>query len=254
MWLVFIKNSVFILIALPMLLSCKQNNRELSKIYLASSLAPMTKDFEALSTPNINFDLVYLSSSAIAKQLEQGAPCDVAMVADEVWSEYLIKKGLVEPRVHFVASNRLVLAGRQKNSLKPVHEMLFGLAPTDKLIIADPDFVPLGSYTKEALVSLGLWPLVSNRLIKAHSARAAGLLLEQQAASVAILFRTDAINNSAVHIVSTIDPSLHRPIRYYVLTCKGARKERATYVKNEVLSPSFQNTLMKKGFDVSQNR
>src|SRR3546814_14489450 len=54
--------------------------------------------------------LSFAGSSALARQIEAGAPADLFISADEGWMDYVAQKGLIQPqtRPSFLA-NRLVL-------------------------------------------------------------------------------------------------------------------------------------------------
>lgn len=214
-------------------------------LYLASSLAVLFDDIQRLSGGQIN--TIFLSSSAIARQITQGAPCDAAIVADETWQNYLIQQGVVETTIQLFAHNSLVLVGP-----KSVHPQQFetalNLIPQDqRLIIGDPEFVPLGAYTKEALAKVGGFARLQGRLMRAHSARHAGLLLEQKASSWAVVYRTDVIPEG-MHVVATIDPALHRPIAYPFLRCKKARPHQLKVLLQLIFSPALRQQMSAKGF------
>src|SRR3954447_4080861 len=52
----------------------------------------------------------YAATSLLAKQIEEGAPADVFVAADEQWMDYLAKRRLIAPASRVdVVGNRLVL-------------------------------------------------------------------------------------------------------------------------------------------------
>lgn len=248
MWWVWVKNNRFIVLTLTLssLLACKPN-QQVARVYLASSLAPLAKDLEEVAKDKMALDLMFVSSSAIAKHIEQSAPCDLAIVADDRWGEYLLAKGLVSKEQAIFARNNLVIASLKKSPRVSANEALALVSSKQKLIIADPDFVPLGVYTKEVLENLGLFNRLSDFLVKASSARHARLLLEQGAAPLAILYQTD-VGDKKIHIVSQIEPMLHRPIHYPLLVCKEARIALVNRLKQLIFSDQFSQRLIEKGF------
>lgn len=284
MWWASIKNS-FLIALLVSALACQRSAPPAARLYLASSLMPLADDIERMAKDKLPIDLIFLSSSVIAKQIEQGAPCEAAILADDRWRDHLLASGFVTDQVRVVASNTLVLAGLAKaerpqdqigsalssprsgidldSGLRGNDNLIFGsdnlisvngitarLRQVDtahKLIIADPDFVPLGAYTKEVLLKLGLYEKLAPYFLLTHSARQASLLLEQGAAPLAILYRTEAINDK-IHVLAFIDASLHRPIEYPLLVCKKAQRDRVNAVETIIFSQSFKEALAAKGF------
>lgn len=240
MWWGSIKNSLFL--ALVFLCSCKRHEERGAILYLASSLLPLKTTIERGAKKPL--ELKFLNSAAIAQQIAQGAPCDAVVVADEEWSTFLLKKNLVAPDVKIFATNALVVASNKTISAVAPIEDLFKL---EKIILADPSFVPLGRYSKAALEKLGIFHMVKTRLILAHSAQMAVLLLEQGAANFALLYRSD-IDNKKIFAVAPIDAQLHPPILYPFLVCQGAQAGHAREITALLMSKTIQETLKEKGF------
>ncbi|HXW59978.1 MAG TPA: molybdate ABC transporter substrate-binding protein [Myxococcota bacterium] len=239
MWWALIKSS-----ALVIFLACNNKSSSSLNLYLAGSLLPL-KDalLKASSNPlNLNFQ----SSSVIAQQIVAGAPCDAAIVADEAFKEYLIKKEAVLDQGRIVAYNALIVASQKKPaSFKNAAEFFTELGER-KLIIADPAFVPLGSYSKEALINLGVYRRLQKNLVMAHSAQNAAMLLNSGIAPYAILYASDVSEN--IHRVLAIDLKLHKPIVYPFLRCKIANKDKAEAIYALFNSPVVQQALKDKGF------
>src|SRR5580700_3656438 len=139
-------------------------------IYLASSLSILKDDIAALAPKDFKIDLVFQSSSVIAKQIAFGAPCELAIVADERWRDYLLNSKVAKAHALPLAQNALVIAGVSTRASNNLSELL-SPKTASKLIIADPEYVPLGSYAKEALLASGHYEAWKDRLILAHSAR-----------------------------------------------------------------------------------
>jgi molybdate transport system substrate-binding protein len=155
----------------------------------------------------------YAASSALARQIEAGAPAQVFISADTEWMDYLEKKQRLAAGTRTnLLGNRLVWivpAGR-----KPRGNPLAALGPNDRLAMADPQHVPAGKYAKAALLSMGAWDSVSRRIAAAENVRAALALVVRAEAPLGIVYETDAFAEPRVSIAGRIDARLHAPIIY----------------------------------------
>src|SRR5207249_8207094 len=151
----------------------------------------------------------YAASSALARQIEAGAPAQVLISADLEWMNYLEKKTLLRRNL---LGNRLVWivpAGRPL-----LAEPLQALGARDRLALADPQHVPAGKYAKTALEKMGEWSKVSGRIAAAENVRAALALVARGEAPLGIVYETDALAEPKVVVAGRIDPKLHPPIVY----------------------------------------
>src|SRR5580698_10887963 len=145
------------------------------------------------------------ASSALAKQIEAGAPADVFFSADLEWMDYLQQRNLLRPNSrHDVVLNRLVLIAPadSKISVKiaPKFDLLKALGD-GKLVTGDPDSVPVGKYAHAALEKLGVWEKVSDRLVRAENVRSALAFVARGEAQLGIVYQTDAMAEKRVRIV-----------------------------------------------------
>jgi len=86
------------------------------------------------------------ASSALAKQIEAGAPADVFFSADLEWMDYLDQKKLLKPGTrHNVVGNALVLIAPADSTVavKLKKGVDFG---SGKIATGDPDSVAVGRY------------------------------------------------------------------------------------------------------------
>jgi len=151
----------------------------------------------------------YAASSALARQIDAGAPAQVFISADLEWMNYLEKKTLLRRNL---LGNRLVWivpAGRPL-----LAEPLQALGARDRLALADPQHVPAGKYAKTALEKMGEWSKVSGRIAAAENVRAALALVARGEAPLGIVYETDALAEPKVVVAGRIDPKLHPPIVY----------------------------------------
>ncbi len=172
----------------------------------------------------------YAASSAIARQIEQGAPADVFVSADADWMDYLAKHGLiVAASRRDLLSNHLALIApaASKVALRIAKGMPIAAAlGTDRLAVAGPD-VPAGRYAEASLTALGVWDGVKDHLARAESVRAALAFVARGETPLGVVYDTDARVEPKVRIVGLFPDSSHPPIVYPVALVAGSRNPGA---------------------------
>jgi molybdate transport system substrate-binding protein len=198
---------------------------------------------EALDEYNAGFGLpvkaAYAASSALARQIEAGAPAQVFVSADEEWMDYVERKGLLQPGTRRdVVANRLVwiVPAARAASAEP----LAALGPRDRLALADPQHVPAGKYARAALEKMGAWPRVAGRIAAAENVRAALALVARGECPVGIVYETDARAEPKVRVAATIDPRLHPRIVYPAAALRGASPAALRYLDGMAQSRVFE--------------
>ncbi len=162
----------------------------------------------------------YAASSALAKQIEQGAPADVFFSADLAWMDHLGQQGLIDgASVSRLLGNEIVLIAPKESTVTATLEPgvpLADLLGGGRLAMADVRAVPAGKYGKAALETLGAWASVEGQVAQAENVRAALKLVAAGEAPLGIVYRTDALAEPAVRIVASFPASSHPPIVYPV--------------------------------------
>ena len=185
---------------------------------LATALAEIETGFEAATGHDLVVSLA--GSSALARQIQQGAPADIFISASADWMDRVEADGLVEPGTRFdLLGNSIVLVGHGPDA-RPVDIGpdldLAGLLGEDRLAMALVDSVPAGVYGKAALESLGLWDAVAAQVAQADNVRAALAFVAAGEAPYGIVYATDAAAESRVSVVGTFPAGSHPPIVYPV--------------------------------------
>ena len=162
--------------------------------------------------------LSFGSSSAIAKQVEAGAPADVFASADEKWMKYLTDKSLIATEsIRRPIGNDLVLVAPADSNatvtIAPNFDLL-GALNGGRLSMGDPKGVPAGTYGKQALTNLGVWAKVEAQTAPAENVRAALALVQRGEAPLGIVYATDARSANGVKVVVTFPDDSHDPIVY----------------------------------------
>jgi molybdate transport system substrate-binding protein len=160
----------------------------------------------------------YAASSALAKQIESGAPADLFVSADLDWMNYLKNKNLIKTDSQVeLLTNRIVLVAPADAELKAEIAPNFdlaGLLNGGKLAMANIDAVPAGKYGKDALEHLGVWRSVSGNVAQAENVRAALALVASGEAPLGIVYETDAVAETKVKVVGVFPEDSHDPIIY----------------------------------------
>lgn len=196
----------------------------------------------------------FAASSALARQAIAGAPADLFVSADEEWMDALQQRGLLVPgsRADFLG-NRLVLVAPRSSPvavrLRPGVD-LAGVLGRGRLAMADPDAVPAGRYGKAALTQIGAWREVEGSVVRAENVRAALALVERGAATMGVVYATDAAASRAVRVVAMFPAGSHPPIRYPLALLKSSRSAGARAFRAFLLSARGKAIFARYGFSV----
>ena len=176
----------------------------------------------------------FAASSALARQIENGAPADVFFSADVDWMDYLEKHNLIQRETrHDVVGNRLVLIAPADSPIKLKIEPNFKLAAAlgkGRLATGDPDSVPVGRYALAALTKLGAWNDVSDRIIRAENVRSAMIFVDRGEAPLGIVYQTDALIDKMIRVVDVFPDDSHAPIVYPIALTKDANAGAARFL------------------------
>lgn len=194
----------------------------------------------------------YAGSSQLARQIEEGAPADLFVSADEAWMDALQKGGLIQPGSRGdLLGNALVLVAPKGTAPVAIAKGfdLAGLLGENRLAMALVDSVPAGKYGKAALTSLGVWGAVAPKVAQADNVRAALALVATGEAPYGIVYATDAAAESRVAVVGTFPEDSHPPIIYPAALTSGAKPAAAdflSYLKGPKARAAFEG----QGFTV----
>jgi molybdate transport system substrate-binding protein len=223
-------------------------------VFAAASMKNALDDVNAAYTKATGVKVVssYAASSALAKQIEGGAPADVFVSADLKWMDYLIDKKAIKTgtRVNLL-SNKLVLIAPKDSRVGNVTIGqgfdLAKLAGDGKIATGDVKAVPVGRYAKAALEKLGSWTAAEPKFAMADNVRAALLLVSRGEAALGIVYETDAKVDPGVKIIGAFPESSHEPITYPVAATANAKPEVAGYL-SFLRTPAVKSTFEKYGF------
>lgn len=226
---------------------------------LADALRELARTWEARgnAAPRLSF----AASSALARQIEQGAPADLFLSADEAWADYLGERGLLAGGTRSSPiGNVLVLVAPSgvRGAEVERREITRGtdvaaLLGTGRLATGDPAHVPAGRYAREALTWLGQWERVGPRIARAGDVRSALLLVERGEAPLGIVYATDAAASAGVRVVGTFPEGSHTPVTYpFALTRRAEGDARARALLGFLRGAEAAGTWRRFGFSVRE--
>ncbi|MBU8536333.1 molybdate ABC transporter substrate-binding protein [Falsiroseomonas tokyonensis] len=202
--------------------------------------------------------LSFAASSALARQIEQGAGADLFLSADEPWMDFLQSRELiVNASRTSPIGNALVLVAAATPARAPVAlgrgTDLLALAQGGRIATGDPAHVPVGRYAEAALRWMGQWEAVSPRLARADNVRSALLLVERGEAPLGIVYSTDAAASRGVALLGTFPAESHAPITYpFALTRRAAGNAQAVALHAFLAGPEAAATWERFGFRLAR--
>ena len=222
-------------------------------VFAAASLkGPLDEAVAAFEAESgIAVTISYAGSNALAKQIEEGAPADLFISADEAWMDDLAAKGLVRPESRAdLLANELALIAPADSALTIAPAPGFALAAAlgdGRLAMADPDAVPAGRYAKAALIALGVWDAVAPRIARTENVRAALALVAAGEAPAGIVYVTDARAEPKVKTLGVFPAGSHPAILYPAALTTAARPEAAAFLAY-LRGPAATAIFAKAGF------
>lgn len=206
-------------------------------VFAAASMKNALDAVNAAYTARKNVRVIasYAASSALAKQLEQGAPADIFVSADTAWMDYGIDKKAINAATRIdLLGNAIVLIAPKDSKIDNVAIGpgfdLAKLAGDGRITTGDVKAVPVGKYAKAALEKLGAWQAAEPKFAMAENVRAALALVARGEAVLGIVYSTDARVEPGVKVVGTFPADSHPPIIYPVAATVSAKAEAADYL------------------------
>lgn len=185
-------------------------------VFAAASLTDILNEFVKrfeLENPNVKVHAHIGPTSLLARQIEQGAPADIFMVASPEWIDFLHQRDFIRGSTFRLAGNSLVVMGSPTmDVLTDISE----LANADRISMADPSHVPSGVYSKQALQCLELWETIQPNVIPTLDSRAALTAVISGAADLVVVYGSDSVLSTEIKVVFEIPESCTPDINYAI--------------------------------------
>ncbi|HEY3052475.1 MAG TPA: molybdate ABC transporter substrate-binding protein [Thermoanaerobaculia bacterium] len=187
----------------------------------AASLTDALQEIASRYSDKVVFN--FGASSILARQIEEGAPADVFISADELKMDDLQRRGrIVKKSRRSILSNALVVVVPSDSKLKITSAKdLLG----HSIAIAEPSSVPAGIYAKEYLREERVWDRVAGKIVPTENVRGALAAVESGNVDAGIVYKTDALSSRAVKIAYEVKGGPR--ISYPAAVVSDSREKRA---------------------------
>ena len=189
----------------------------------AASLTDVLQEIASHYSDKVVFN--FGGSSILARQIQEGAPADVFISADELKMDDLQRRGLIVPKSRRkILSNTLVIVVTRDSKLRITSAKdLVG----HTIAIGQPESVPAGIYAKTYLLKQGIWDRVAGKVIPTESVRAALAAVESGNVDAGIVYKTDALISRSVKIACEVKDG--PKISYPAAVTADSRQKRAAH-------------------------
>jgi molybdate transport system substrate-binding protein len=223
-------------------------------VHAAASLSDAMKEigaaYEKESGDKLQFN--FGASNMLERQIEEGAPADVFLSADEAKMDALEKKDLLLSGTRrSLLSNSLVIVVAADSTALPKSAADLAKPECKKIALAETKSVPAGIYARAYLEKLGLWDSVSEKVVPTENVRAALAAVESGNVDAGIVYKTDALISKKVKIAVEISGADAPKISYPVGVVKSSKEpERAKKFVAYLAGPAARTVFEKFGFIV----
>lgn len=224
-------------------------------VFAAASLKNVMDDIGKIYTARTHTPVrfSYGASSALARQIEQGAPADVFISADSQWMDYVAQRGLIAPasRRDLLTNHLALIAPAFSDTRLHIAKgmPLAAALGAGRLAVAGPD-VPAGKYAQASLTTLGVWDSVKDKLARAENVRAALAFVARGETPLGVVYDTDAKVEPDVRIVGLFPDDSHPPIIYPAASIAASTNPGAPAFLAFLDSPPGKALFRKYGFVV----
>ncbi|MDR2550999.1 MAG: molybdate ABC transporter substrate-binding protein [Desulfobulbus sp.] len=187
-------------------------------------------------------------SGALAKQIDEGAPADLFISANQKWMTYLRDAKKIEPQSEkILAVNTLVFVGAKN----PAVTKLADIVGLKRIAIGSPKSVPAGEYAAQAMEKAGIYKQLEEgqKLVMAKDVRQSLIYADRGEADGAFVYKTDALMATQAVILFEVPQDLYDQVTYPIaLTANGAKQAEAKAFYDFLTGPEALKVFLKYGF------
>lgn len=194
--------------------------------------------------------LSFAASAIMARQIKAGAPADIFISANPEWVHFLLDANAASGPPQLLAENQLVFAqSANKVSAVPAPttaEAFLATVPDGRIVLADPDTAPAGSYAKAYMEKLGIWQRLRPRLAFGNNVRQTLLLIERGGLS-GFVYRSDALRSKLAEISFAVPRNFTGTVQYQGIKISQNSTSADTFLAY-LISPASKSIWEQEGF------
>ncbi|MFT0213073.1 molybdate ABC transporter substrate-binding protein [Pseudomonas sp. F1_0610] len=220
-----------------------------------SAAASLTNAFTDIASkfeqayPEHKVQLNFAASGALLQQMAQGAPVDIFASADQKTMDDAQQKQLIanHTRQDFVRNSLVVITPTDSQlNLKSLQEL--NQPAIKHLAISNPESVPVGRYSQQALEKAQLWTLLNDKKINTESVRQSLDYVARGEVDAGFVYSTDAAimpDKVKVQFTVPLDVVISYPI---AITQDGTKKAASSAFVEFLFKEENQALLSQYGF------
>ncbi|WP_028318626.1 molybdate ABC transporter substrate-binding protein [Desulfobulbus elongatus] len=246
-----LKTIVTILAAGLLLAAPTLHAAEEIRISLAASMTDVLKELAdqyKASGKDVAIVPNFGPSGALAKQINEGAPTDLFISANQKWMTFLRDEKKIDPKTEkILAVNTLVFVGAKNPAVTKMADIV-GLK---QIAIGSPKSVPAGEYAAQAMEKAGIYKQLQDeqKLVMAKDVRQSLTYADRGEADGAFVYKTDALMATQAVILFEVPQDLYEQVTYPIaLTDAGAKNAAAKAFYEFITGPEALKVFQKYGF------
>ncbi len=249
-----VRHACWILCCAALLSACGEQHspQSASKLTVAAAanLTDVFSEVGAKFKAKTGVDVIfsYGPTTALAQQIENGAPFDLFAAADTEHIDSLISSGkvLADSRaVYALGQLALWIPDGERMGIRDLRDL--AKQQVRFISIAQPALAPYGQATIEVLKKAGLWEVTQPKLVYANSISMAKQMAATGNADVAFTAYSLVLRDRGT--VVNVDPSLYHPIKQALaIVASSERTDEARQFRSFLLGPEGRTILADRGY------
>ncbi len=215
---------------------------------LTNAFKDIAENFEK-AHPEHKVLLNFAGSGELLQQIAKGAPVDVFASADQITMDKAQEQNLLAQgsRKDFV-QNTVVVITPTDSALQLTQLTDLQQDALQRLAVSNPDSVPVGRYSKQALVTHKLWDALADKIINTQNVRQSLDYVARDEVDAGFVYATDAAimaDKVKVQFTVPLDTVVSYPI---AITQEGSAKELSQQFIDYLFNEDSQAVLSQYGF------